>query len=114
MDTLVDTLVEPAIAILAHPVLATTLAALGSVVTAYGVRLGMAACAPGLRGLLRTMFLARGLRLAILGACMIAVVLGALADSPSTIGVALVIAGEETLEIGAVVAALRWGERKGM
>lgn len=105
---------DTVIAILAHPVPTTALLALGGFATWHGVRLGAAACAPGLRGLLRTMFLARGLRLAMLGLCTIAVAVGAVAGSSSTIGVAMVIAGEEMLEITAVLATLRWGEKHGL
>lgn len=105
---------ETAIAILAHPLVSAVLIAFGAVATAHGIRLVVAACAPGLRGLLRTLFLARGLRLAILGLCTIAIAIGAGMGSASTIGVALVIIGEEMLEITTVVATLRWGERHGL
>ena len=90
------------------------IAMLGVVLTAIGVRIGARATAPELRGLARTMLLARGLRIAVLGICSIAVALGAVYGSSATIGVALVIAAEETLEITTVVAALRWGEEHGL
>ena len=90
------------------------LAMIGVVLFAIGVRIGVGATAPGLRGLARTMLLARGLRIAVLGLCSFAVALGAVYGSSSTIGVALVIAAEETLEITTVVAALRWGEERGL
>lgn len=92
----------------------TPLALLGVALLAIGIRIGARATAPDLGGLARTMFLARGLRIAVLGLCSVAVALGAVYGSTSTIGVALVIAAEETLEITTVVAALRWGEERGL
>jgi hypothetical protein len=87
---------------------------IGVLLFAAGLRIGAGAVAPGLRGLARTMLLARGLRLAILGLCAVAVALGAVFGSSATVGVALVIAAEELLEITTVVAALRWGEEHGL
>ena len=90
------------------------LAILGVVLLAIGLRVGTRSTAAGLRGLARTMLLARGLRISVLGLCSIAVALGAAYGSNATVGVALVIAAEETLEITTIVAALRWGEEHGL
>ncbi|MGH7804696.1 MAG: hypothetical protein ACREQJ_10135, partial [Candidatus Binatia bacterium] len=84
------------------------------VLFAIGLQIGARATRRGLGGLARTMFLARGLRLVIFGLCTFAVALGTAYGSSATVGVALVILGEEMLEIATVVAALRWGEERGL
>lgn len=99
MDTLLP--------LLSSPFAATPLALLGTAAVAYGVRLGVAASAAGRSGRERAMLLARGLRWLVAGLSAIAVVAGAATGSASTVGVALVILGEEMLEITTVVAALR-------
>jgi hypothetical protein len=106
MDTLLP--------LLSSPLPAASLSIAGVAATTVGIRLGLAASGAGLSGLVRTMLLARGLRWLIAGLCAIAVVAGAAAGSASTVGVALVILGEEMIEITTVVAALRWGEEHGL
>ena len=88
----------------------TPLAILGLVIFAIGFGIGARSTADGLGGLARAMFLARGLRLAIVGLCTFAVALGTAYGSSATVGVALVILGEEMLEIATVIVALHRGE----
>jgi hypothetical protein len=103
---------DASISLLTNPLVAGMLSIAGAAALVRGIRVGSAAGAPGSTGLLRAMLLARGLRWVIAGLCAIAVVAGAAAGSTSTVGVALVILGEEMLEITTIVAALRWGEEQ--
>jgi hypothetical protein len=61
------------------------------------------------RDLLRALLIARGFRRAIIGLCAMVFAVAALADVGWLMGLAAIVAGEETLESSVHVAALRDG-----